>query len=58
MLQMRANVQAILPPSPPAEKATARQDQSGQASTGDGAGDRNSDPTADPRHLFYQYDER
>src|SRR5262245_11866958 len=28
-----------LPPSPPAEKATARQDQTGQASTGDGAGD-------------------
>jgi hypothetical protein len=26
------------PPSPPAEKATARQDQTGQASTGDGAG--------------------
>jgi hypothetical protein len=25
-------------PSPPAEKATARQDQTGQASTGDGAG--------------------
>src|SRR5215471_8689838 len=28
-----------LPPSPPAEKATARQDQAGQASTHDGAGD-------------------
>ena len=28
----------LLPPSPPAEKATARQDQAGQASTGDGAG--------------------
>ena len=27
------------PPSPPAEKATARCDQTGQASTGDGAGD-------------------
>jgi len=26
------------PPSPPAEKATARQDQAGKASTGDGAG--------------------
>ena len=30
----------LLPPSPPAEKATARQDQAGKASTGDGAGDR------------------
>jgi hypothetical protein len=29
-----------LPPSPPAEKATARQDQARQASTGDGSGDR------------------
>src|SRR5499433_1743833 len=28
----------LLPPSPPAEKATTRQDQAGQASTGDGAG--------------------
>jgi hypothetical protein len=28
-----------LPPSPPAEKATGRQDQARQASTGDGAGD-------------------
>jgi hypothetical protein len=28
-----------LPPSPPAEKATARQDQAGQASTSDGSGD-------------------
>ena len=27
------------PPSPPAEKATARCDQTGQASTGDGPGD-------------------
>jgi hypothetical protein len=27
------------PPSPPGEKAAARQDQAGQASTGDGAGD-------------------
>ena len=27
------------PPSPPAEKATARQDQAGQSSTNDGAGD-------------------
>jgi hypothetical protein len=29
----------FLPPSPPAEKATGRQDQTGQASTGDGARD-------------------
>jgi hypothetical protein len=29
----------LLPPSPPAEKATARQDQAGKASTSDGAGD-------------------
>src|SRR5262249_34989552 len=29
----------FLPPSPPAEKASARQDQAGNASTGDGAGD-------------------
>ena len=28
------------PPSPPAEKATARQDQAGKASTGDGRGHR------------------
>src|SRR5262249_30764853 len=28
-----------LPPSPPGEKATARQDQAGQASTDDGTGD-------------------
>ena len=28
-----------VPPSPPAEKATARQQQTGQASTGDGARD-------------------
>jgi hypothetical protein len=30
----------LLPPSPPAEQATARQDQAGQARTGDGAWDR------------------
>src|SRR5262249_8461722 len=35
------NLSGFLPPSPPAEKATARQDQAGQASTGDGAGDGN-----------------
>ena len=29
----------LLPPSPPAEKATASQDQAGQTGTGDGAGD-------------------
>jgi hypothetical protein len=29
----------LLPPSPPAEKATARQDQARQSSTDDGAGD-------------------
>jgi hypothetical protein len=28
----------LLPPSPPAEKATARQDQPGKSGTGDGAG--------------------
>jgi ATP dependent DNA ligase domain len=30
---------ALLPPSPPAEQATARQDQAGKARLGDGAGD-------------------
>src|SRR4029450_9193271 len=29
----------FLPPSPPAEKPTARQDQAGKSSTGDGTGD-------------------
>jgi hypothetical protein len=29
---------ALLPPSPPAEKASARQDKAGKASTGDGSG--------------------
>jgi hypothetical protein len=29
-----------VPPSPPAEKTTARQDETGQASTGDGGGRR------------------
>src|SRR5262245_58787309 len=29
------------PPSPPAEKTTARQDQAGKTSTGDGSGDGN-----------------
>jgi hypothetical protein len=32
-------VRALLPPSPPAEKATARHDQAGKASSGDGSGD-------------------
>jgi hypothetical protein len=32
----------LLPPSPPAEKATARKDQAGKASTGDGGGDGRS----------------
>jgi len=53
------NSAAFLPPSPPAEKATARQDQAGQSGTGDGAGDGNSGGgPLDPRHLFYQYDKR
>jgi hypothetical protein len=29
----------LLPPSPPGEKTTAREDQAGKACTGDGAGD-------------------
>jgi hypothetical protein len=33
------NLRRSSPPSPPAEKATARQDQTGKASTGDGSGD-------------------
>jgi len=33
----------LLPPSPPAEKATARQDQAGKASTGDAARDTTGD---------------
>jgi hypothetical protein len=36
-LELRAGHSGdLLPPSPPAEKATARQDQAGQSSTGDG----------------------
>src|SRR5262245_2096185 len=31
----------LLPPSPPAEKATARQDQTGKSCTGDGTGNKN-----------------
>jgi hypothetical protein len=37
--QIRRPRRALLPPSPAAEKATARQDQAGQSSTGDGTGD-------------------
>jgi len=37
-------VAARLPPSPPAEKAAARQDQAGEASTGDGAGNAGGAP--------------
>ena len=33
----------FLPPSPPAEKATARQDQAGKASTSDWTGDTTGD---------------
>jgi hypothetical protein len=32
------------PPSPPAEKTTARQDQAGKSGTGDGAGDCQESP--------------
>ena len=38
--QKRKDSAAFLPPSPPAEKATARQDQAGKASTDDGARDK------------------
>ena len=38
---------ALLSPSPPAEKATTCEDQAGQASTGDGAGDGNQREGAD-----------
>ena len=38
-LQLLAGSRDLLPPSPPAEKATGSQDQAGQASTGDGCGD-------------------
>src|SRR5215813_14094490 len=36
--RVRRMFRRLLPPSPPAEKATARQDQAGQSSTSDGAG--------------------
>jgi len=36
-----------VPPSPPAEKATARQDQAGETSTGDGFGDGGDRATAE-----------
>ena len=35
----------LLPPSPPAEKATARQDQTRQSSTCDGGGDYHPSPS-------------
>jgi len=34
---------AFLPPSPPAEKASAREDQAGKSSTDDGCGDTTGD---------------
>src|SRR5262245_11716461 len=37
-LHRRASCSGDLPPSPPAEQATARQDQAWKSSTGDGAG--------------------
>ena len=40
------------PPSPPAEKATARQDQAGKSSTGDGACPRRS--CASPRAAMHR----
>ena len=36
----------MLPPSPPAEKATVRQDQAGKVSTSDGAGDAQANAIA------------
>jgi hypothetical protein len=43
-----------VPPSPPAEKATARQDQAGQSSTDDGSGDKlGSDFTTGIDHGVY-----
>src|ERR1700730_18377476 len=41
-LKMFACSGDFLPPSPPAEKATTREDQAGQGSTGDRAGDSNA----------------
>ena len=40
---------SALPPSPPAEKATAHQDQAGQSRTGDGPW--NPEGTTQPIHL-------
>jgi hypothetical protein len=37
-------------PSPPAEKATARQDQAGKASTSDGAGERPASLLTEGQH--------
>jgi len=38
-LQLLAGSRDLLPPPPPAEKASASKDQAGKASTSDGAGD-------------------
>ena len=43
----RARSGDLLPPPPPGEKATARQDQAGKASTGDGRGDGGGGVEAD-----------
>jgi hypothetical protein len=43
----------LLPPSPPAEKATARQDQAGQASTGNGG--RHAHRHKVRRHVCYDF---
>jgi hypothetical protein len=42
---------AFLPPSPPAEEATARQDQAGEASTGDGGGHYEAEIIGGLKHL-------
>jgi hypothetical protein len=41
----------LLPPSPPAEKATAREDQARQASTGDGGGHYEAEIIGGLKHL-------
>jgi hypothetical protein len=41
----------MLQPSPPAEKATARQDQAGQASTSDGGGHYEAEIIGGLKHL-------
>jgi hypothetical protein len=45
----------LLPPSPPAEKASACQDQAEQASTSDGSFDEGQCPSHSPR-CGHQYD--